>query len=124
LEGDVELWQPCLFTLQKFKQPMLVEMHDVVAGNDDNDNPPPTKICKFQLLSILQYVSGSLYMLQFNITFVIFFHSSFCMIFDIFFVGHDVAQGSDLSLTTYQRAHHLFHTSFQGLKRRLCNLLK
>jgi len=69
------------------------------------------------------YVSGSLYMLQFNITFVIFFHSSFYMIFDIFFVGHDVAQGLDLSLTTYQRAHHLFHTSCQWLKRTLCNLL-
>jgi len=49
----VELWQPCLFTLQKFKQPMLVEMHDLVDGDDDNDNPPLTKIRKFQLLSIL-----------------------------------------------------------------------
>jgi hypothetical protein len=29
--------------------------------------------------------------LQFNITFVIFFHSYLCMIFEMLFVGHDVA---------------------------------
>jgi hypothetical protein len=42
---------------------MLVEMHDLGDGDDDNDDPPLAKIHKFQLPSMSQYVSGSLYIL-------------------------------------------------------------
>jgi hypothetical protein len=52
LEGDVELWQQHLSALQKSKQPMHVEVHDHVDGDDDNDDPPFAKIHKFQLPSM------------------------------------------------------------------------
>jgi hypothetical protein len=52
LEGDVELWQQHLSTLQKFKQPMPIEVHDFFDGDDDNDDPPRAKSCKFQLPSM------------------------------------------------------------------------
>jgi hypothetical protein len=42
-------WQQHLFAKQKSKQPMLVEVHDFGDGDDDNDDPPLAKICKFQV---------------------------------------------------------------------------
>jgi hypothetical protein len=51
---DVKLWQQCLFALQKSNQPILVEVHDLVDGDVDNDDPPFTKIHKFQLPSMLK----------------------------------------------------------------------
>ncbi len=52
LESDVELWQQCLSALQKSKQPMHAKVHDLVDGDDDNDDPPFAKIHKFQLPSM------------------------------------------------------------------------
>jgi hypothetical protein len=43
LEGDAELWQQHLSTLQKSKQPMPTEVHDHVDGDDDNDDSLPQK---------------------------------------------------------------------------------
>jgi hypothetical protein len=54
LEGDVKLWQQCISALQKSKQPMLAEVHDLVDGDVDNDDPPLAKIHKFQLPSMLK----------------------------------------------------------------------
>jgi hypothetical protein len=39
LEGDVELWQQHLSTLKKSNQPMPTKVHDLVDGDDDNDDP-------------------------------------------------------------------------------------
>ncbi len=50
LEGDVELWQQHLSMLQKSNQPMHAKVHDLVGGDDDNDDPL-AKYCKFQLPS-------------------------------------------------------------------------
>jgi hypothetical protein len=52
LEGDVELWQQHLSMLQKSNQPMPAKVHDLVGGDDDNDDPL-AKYCKFQLPSML-----------------------------------------------------------------------
>jgi hypothetical protein len=52
---------------------MPIELHDLADGNDDNDDPLHTKNHKFKLPSMSYYVSGSFYILQFNIAFVIFF---------------------------------------------------
>jgi hypothetical protein len=41
---------------------MPIEVHDLVNGDDDNDDPL-AKIHKFQLPSLSQYVSGSFYIL-------------------------------------------------------------
>jgi len=46
-------WQQCLFALDKSKQTMLIEVHDLGDGDDHNDDPPLAKICKFQLPSML-----------------------------------------------------------------------
>jgi hypothetical protein len=53
LESDVELWQKHLFMLQKSKEPMHAQMHDFIDEDNDNDDPPLAKICKFQLPSRL-----------------------------------------------------------------------
>ncbi len=46
-------WQQCLFALQKSKQTMLIEVHDLGDGDDHNDDLPLAKIPKFQLPSML-----------------------------------------------------------------------
>ncbi len=50
----MKLWQQCISALQKSKQPMLAEVHDLVDGDVDNDDPPLAKIHKFQLPSMLK----------------------------------------------------------------------
>jgi hypothetical protein len=53
LENDVELWEKHLSTLQKSKEPMHAQMHDLTDGDNDNDDPSLEKIHKFQLPSRL-----------------------------------------------------------------------
>ncbi len=58
LEVDVKLWQQYLSALQKSNQPILIEVHDLVDGDVDNDDPPLAKIHKFQLPSMLRQATA------------------------------------------------------------------
>jgi hypothetical protein len=51
-KGDVEFSQNCLSMLQKSKEHVPTQMHDFTNGDNNNDDPPLAKNCKFQLPSM------------------------------------------------------------------------